>query len=66
MTLWMLTNLAGRVLACCVTEDASGALVLTLAIEGEAILAETHYSELQVRERARGLRSTMSGWEQTR
>jgi hypothetical protein len=62
----MLTNRAGRELACRMIEDASGALVLILAIEDEAILRETHYSQQQLVERARGLQATMSGWEQTR
>jgi hypothetical protein len=66
VTLWMLTNRAGRELACCMTEDPSGALVLVLAIEGEAILRETHYSRPQLIERARGLQSTMSRWEESR
>jgi hypothetical protein len=59
---WTLVNRARRVLACSVSEDPSGAFVLTIELEGEVLLRECHYSVEHARERAERLRAVLAEW----
>ena len=43
----------------------NGAFLLTLTLEGEVILSESHFSAAQALERASSLRILLSNWEHT-
>ena len=63
--IWSVSNRASREIVCRLVPDEAGALVLSLLLEGETILAEAHFSKAQALERASSLRNLLANWEQT-
>jgi len=63
--IWSVSNRSKRLVACRMIADGYGAYVLTLTLEGEVILTESHFSAAQALERASSLRILLSNWEHT-
>ena len=63
--IWSVSNRSKRLVSCRVVPDGYGAFVLTLTLEGEVILSESHFSAAQALERASSLRILLSNWEHT-
>jgi hypothetical protein len=63
--IWSVSNRSKRLVVCHVAPDGCGAFLLTLTLEGEVILSESHFSPAQALERASSLRILLSNWEHT-
>jgi len=63
--IWSVSNRSKRLVVCNMVPDGYGVFVLTLTLEGEVILTESHFSAAQALERASSLRILLSNWEHT-
>jgi hypothetical protein len=63
--IWSVSNRSKRLVVCQMIPDGYGAFLLTLSLEGEVILSESHFSAAQALERASSLRILLSNWEHT-
>ena len=63
--IWSVSNRSKRLVVCRMIPDGYGAFLLTLTLEGEVILSESHFSAAQALERASSLRILLSNWEHT-
>jgi hypothetical protein len=63
--IWSVSNRSKRLVVCHMVPDGYGAFLLTLTLEGEVILSESHFSAAQALERASSLRILLSNWEHT-
>ena len=63
--IWSLSNRSKRLVVCRMVPDGYGAFLLTLTLEGEVILSESHFSAAQALERASSLRILLANWEHT-
>ena len=63
--IWSVSNRSKRLVVCRMIPDGYGLFLLTLSLEGEVILSESHFSAAQALERASSLRILLSNWEHT-